>query len=110
MWPFKGTKKTVTSEEFAAALMQLMGRSAKDFCAAMQKQAEDKWSFESDEVGTFGTQVFVAYLWMVSKAFAPDKRVLDLLHDGYLSGYYRSGATRDESARLAIREVLQGMG
>jgi len=101
MWPFNKKQKPVTSEEFASALMQLMGRSAKDLCGALQKQAEEKWPFESGEVSTLGTQVFVAYLWMVSKAFAPDKRVLDLLHDGYLSGYLRSGATRDESAALA---------
>jgi hypothetical protein len=101
MWPFKRTQKTVTSEEFAAALMELMGRSAKDFCVDLQKQAEEKWPFESDEVGTLGTQIFIAYLWMVSKALGPDKRVLDLLHDGYLSGYYRSGATKEESVTRA---------
>src|SRR6266498_4035303 len=101
MWPFNKKQRTVTSDEFATALLALMGRSAKGFCADLRKQAEEKWSVEPDEVVVVGTQIFVAYLWMVSKALGPDKRVLDLLHDGYLSGYYRSGATNEESVARA---------
>ena len=60
---------------------------------------------ESDEVRTVGTQVFIVYLWMVSKALGPDKRVLDLLHDGYLSGYYLPDATREENtARVSAAQ------
>ena len=101
MWPFNKKQKTVRSEEFATALMELMGRSAKDLCATLQNEAEKKWTLDSDEVSTLGTQIFIAYLWMASKMFAPDKRVLDFLHDGYFSGYFRSGATKEEVAKRA---------
>jgi hypothetical protein len=48
-----------------------------------------------------GNQVFVAYLWKVSKILGQEKRVLDLLHDGYLSGCCNSGETKDDKVRLA---------
>jgi hypothetical protein len=101
MWPFNKAQRTVTSEEFAAALQELMRRSAQDFCAELQKEAQEKWTLDADEIATAGTQIFIAYLWMVSKILAADKRVLDLLHEGYFWGYYRSGATLEDGSALA---------
>lgn len=81
--------------------MELMRRSAKDFCTDLQKHAEDKWRFEPDEVVVLGNQVFIAYLWMVSKGLGRDKRVLDLLHDGHLPGFYNLRGTKEENEKLA---------
>ena len=105
MQSLKKTQTAVTSEEFVQVLMRFMGRSAKDFCADLQKQVEKKWPFESDEVCMLRTQIFIAHLWMVSKTLGPDKRVLDLLHDGYLCGYYLPDATREENtARISAAQ------
>lgn len=101
MWPFSKKQVEVTSEEFAKSVMGLMGRGAKDFCADLQKQAEESWTFEQDEAADLGTEVFIAHLWAASKVFGPHKRVLDLLHDGYYAGCYRSGKTEEENVARA---------
>jgi hypothetical protein len=101
MWPFDKTQKEVTGGEFATGLLELMRQGASAFCAELQERAKVKWALAPEEVVVVGNQVFVADLWMVSKVMAQDKQVLDLLHDGYFSGYYNSGETSEDKARLA---------
>jgi hypothetical protein len=101
MWPFRKRANVVTSEEFAATVMELMRRSGRDFCAELQKEAEDMWPLDPNEITVLGNESFVAYLWMASNALGPDKRILDSLHDGYFHSCYSSGATHEEGAARA---------
>jgi hypothetical protein len=94
--------QTVTRDQFATALLELMGQSAQGFCAELQKQAEEKWlDFKQDEIEALGNQVFVAHLWVLTRVSARDRKVLDLLHDGYLVGFYNAAKTREDGAREA---------
>ena len=97
----------VTSGEFAMALFDLMRRDGKDFCIELQKQAENKWSFEQDEVVILGDQMVVAYLWMASKVLAHDKHALDLLHNVHFDAFYNQGETKEEKARLANNAQIE---
>jgi hypothetical protein len=101
MWPFQKRTNIVTSKQFAAVVMEFIGRYGRDVCAELQKEAEDTWSLEPDEITILGNELFVAHLWMVSKAIATDKEVLNSLHDGYFQSCYHSGATRQEGAQHA---------
>ena len=94
--------QTVTSDQFATALLELMGQSAQGFCAELQKQAEEKWpDFKQDEIEALENQVFAAHLWVLSRILGRNRKVLDLLHDGYLVGFYNAGQTREDGARAA---------
>jgi hypothetical protein len=94
--------QAVTSEQFATALLELMRQSAQGFCAELQKHAAEKWpDFNQEEIEAMGDQVFVPHLWVLSKILGRNRKVLDLLHDGYLVGFYNAAQTREEGARAA---------
>jgi hypothetical protein len=96
---------------YAAEHLDLPGEErALPHQAKQQKEAEGKWSFESGEVGTLAEQIFVAYLWMVSKALGPDKRVLDLLHDGYFYCGWRITNSRVKSHGHAKKDRVHPPG
>jgi hypothetical protein len=95
MWPFKHKPQSVTTDQFTAALLELLRRSSKKLCAELEKQTAE-WKLDPDEVDTLETQVFIASLWVVSKVLGRDTKILDLLHEGYLSGYKALGGTDQE--------------
>jgi len=98
MWPFSKKPNVVTIEQLAAGVMELMGRCGASFCAELQKQTEQAWSLGPEEITTLGHEIFLAYLWAASKALAPDRTVLDSMHDGYFKSCYHSAATHEEGA------------
>jgi hypothetical protein len=101
MWPFRKRPIPVTTEQLAAAVMQFIRSSGSHFAAELQSKAQQRWPLEPGEIAIVGHKIFVASLWMASKALGPDKAVLDSLHDGYFQSCYHSGATHEEGAARA---------
>lgn len=100
MWPF-GRRKVVTSTDFTKALLDIMQRNAKELLADLEGQTAPQWQLTPDEIATLGHEVFIAHLWAVSNVLALDKQLLDLLHRGYLSGFYNKGHSDKAGADLA---------
>ncbi len=93
---------TVTSDEFATALTGLVRHSSRAFFADLESYARQTWGpLAPDERIAAAAQLFIAYLWAVSKVLGRDKRALDILHERYLSGCYRLGETHDQKGLLA---------
>jgi len=101
MWPFN-RKKGLTSEQFALDLLGIIGRRGRVFGGELQSIAENNWpDFNSDEVVVLVNHVMIAYLWMASRLFPADKKVLDLLHHNHLLVFYNSGGTKEEKGKIA---------
>ena len=101
MWPFRKTPIVVTNEQLAIAVAEFAQTCGNYLSTELQNYANQKWQLESTEIASMGNEIFVASLWMVSKALRPDKALLDSLHDGYFESCYHSGATHEEGKARA---------
>jgi len=47
------------------------------------------------------TEAMIAYLWMASRVFSREKKMLNAMHDAHFAAIFHSGTTREEKGKLA---------
>ena len=96
-------KNKATSKEIGESLWRLCKKFSEDFYNSFIKDMA-KFDIEFDENSKpyLKRQITIINLWIISKVFSPDEKVLDVLHKIYLFGYANLGETNEEKEEFFI--------
>ena len=94
-------KNKATSKEVGESLWRLCKKFSEDFFNSFLKDII-KFDIELNEnlKPYLKRQITIINLWIISKVFSSDEKVLDVLHKIYLFGYANLGKTSEEKEEL----------